>query len=189
MINIEMHNTDTAPDGTAAALNQVEKQLGFIPNLFRTLASSPSTLRGFMALMDANDSTSFSAAEQQIIQLAASMENQCSYCIAGHSAFAQNVGVNPDIITAIRQNRPLPNARYHALFEFSREMIRQRGRVSASDCRQFLAAGFTQTQMLEVVLGIAVKTISNYAFGLFDFPLDAQFQPHAWSAVNEAGAA
>ncbi len=189
MTNIKLHDADTAPDGAGAVLSAVEQQLGFTPNLFRALANSPKTLSGFVALLEAYGGTSLKPAEREIVQLSASMENECSYCIAGHSAFAISVGVGQDTVSAIRHNGPIPDMRARALVDFSALLIRQRGRVSASDCANFLAAGFTQEQMLEVVLGIAIKTISNYAYGLFEFPLDAEFQSHAWPGEKEVTAA
>jgi uncharacterized peroxidase-related enzyme len=189
MTKIELHNAETAPDGAGDVLSAVKQQLGFVPNLFRALANSPTALSGFTGLLAAYENTSLSKGERQLVQLAASMENQCSYCIAGHSVFALSVGVGHDTVSAIRQNRPLPDPHERALIDFCREVIRQRGRVSDPNRARFLEAGYTQAQMLEVVLGIAIKMISNYAYGLFDFPLDAQFQPHAWPGETEVDAA
>jgi len=179
---IDLHDHDSAPAGAKATLSAVQDALGFTPNLFRALANSPSTLNGYAALLQAHDGGTLSPVERQIVQLAASLENGYPYCIAGHSAFAARMGLAADTIAAIRGGRRLADGRYQGLVDFTRALIRHRGRVSMEDKAAFAAAGFATEQMLEVIAGIALKTISNYVNGVFELPLDDAFQTHAWKS-------
>jgi uncharacterized peroxidase-related enzyme len=179
---IELHDHETAPEGAKTTLAAVDRALGFTPNLLRVLANSPSTLNGFAALLDAHDSGTLSPVERQIVQLTASLENQCEYCVAGHSTFAAQMGLPSETIMAIRESRPLADKRYQGLVDFTRALVRCRGQVTDGDRAAFEASGFSSEQIFEVVAGIALKTISNFINGVFDLPLDRQFQAQAWSA-------
>ena len=182
---IELHDQETAPESSKATLAAVNRALGFTPNLFRALANSPSTLKGYAALLEAHDGGTLSPAERQIVQLTASLENQCEYCVAGHSAFAARMGLPAETIMAIRQGRQLPDRRYQGLVDFTRALVRCRGHVTDDDKAAFEASGFGTGQIFEVIAGIALKTISNFVNGVFDLPLDRQFQAQAWSARGD----
>ncbi len=182
---IELHDHETAPAGAKTTLAEVNRRNGFTPNLFRALANSPTTLNGFAALLEANDGGTLSPAERQFVQLTARIENQGEYCVAGHSAFAAQIGLPDQMIAAIRQGRPLSDRRYQGLADFTRALIRGRGHVTEDDTRAFEASGFAREQIFEVIAGIALKTITNFVGSVFDLPLDTQFQAHAWSADSE----
>lgn len=179
---IDLHDGQTAPENSKSTLAAVHNMIGFTPNLFRAMANSPSTLNGFAALLQAHDQGTLSQAERQIVQLTASRENGCGYCVAGHSAFAESIGLPFDLITAIRDGRPLSNPRYRALADFTAVLVQNRGLVTKADLQAFLSAGFAQEQVFEVIAGIALKTISNFVNGAFDLTLDDAFRAHEWRA-------
>ena len=116
--------------------------------------------------------------------MAASMENQCSYCVAGHTAFAKMQNVSNDIIEAIRSNQPIDDRELEALNQFTRSIVRSRGMISEQDLRQFLNAGYTPAHVLDVILGICVKTFSNLANNVIGIPLDDEFTAHTWQNVT-----
>lgn len=182
---IELHDQETAPESARPTLTAVNRANGFIPNMFRALANSPSTLNGFAAMLEANDGGTLSPMERQIVQLAASVENQGRYCVAGHSSFAARMGLPVEPIAAIREGRPLPDKRYQGLADFTRAVVRNRGHVTAHDKAAFEASGFRTEQIFEVIAGIALKTITNYVGSVFDLPLDRQFQAQAWSVSSD----
>lgn len=175
-----LHDAATAPQDSKATLTRVEKRNGFIPNMFALLANSPSTLNGFAALLDENDRGTLSATERQIVQIAASMENEGVYCVAGHSKFSDAIGIPRKTICAIRDGQQLGDKRYQGLVDFTRAIMRTRGHISETDIANFEAAGFAKAQMIEVIAGIALKTITNYVASAFRLPLDEQFEPYAW---------
>lgn len=178
---VKLHDKDTAPESSKAVLAAVNRANGFTPNVFRALANSPSTLNGFAASLGANDVGTLSPAERQIVQITASIENRGEYCVAGHSTFAEKIGMPLETITAIREGRPLSDKRYQGLADFTRALVRNRGHVTAGDMAAFQAAGFGTEQIFEVIAGAALKTITNFVGSVFDLPLDAQFQANAWT--------
>lgn len=106
----------------------------------------------------------FTPAEQEVVLLAVSRENGCTYCVAAHSFIADRMSGVPAAVTdAILDGRPIPDARLAALHDFTRTMVAKRGLPDKADVSAFLAAGYSERQTLEVVLAIAVKTLSNYA--------------------------
>ncbi len=114
--------------------------------------------------------------------LAVSRENGCTYCVAAHSFIADKMSGVPEAVTnAIRDGQPIPDARLAALHDFTRTMVIKRGLPDKTDVSAFLAAGYSERQILEVVLAIAVKTLSNYANHLFHTPVDGMFAGRAWA--------
>jgi len=184
MTMIKLHDHDTAPESAKPTLAAIDQALGFTPNLFRAFANSPSTLNGYAALLDAHDKGTLSPVERQVVQLAASLENQCEYCVAGHSTFAAHMGLQAETVAAIREARPLGDRRLQGLVDFTRALVRERGHIAESDRAAFEASGFATEQIFEVIAGVALKTISNFVHNVFRLPLDSQFQAQAWSTSS-----
>jgi alkylhydroperoxidase family enzyme len=90
------------------------------------------------------------------------------------------MGVSDDISDALRNGTPLSNARLEALRTFTLSVVRKRGNVDDSAVQAFLDAGFTQRHILEVILGISQKVMSNYTNHLADTPVDAPFKKFEW---------
>lgn len=176
-----VHTIDTAPAAAKDILAGAKKSLGFVPNLFGVMAEAPALLKSYATLSGIFDETSFSATEQQIVLLAVSYENDCGYCVAGHSAIAGMQKIPGDVIKAIRDGQPIADARLEALRRFTVAVVKSRGWPSKADTRDFLAAGYGRQRILEVVLGVGMKTLSNYANHVATTPLDPAFAPVAWS--------
>ena len=111
-----------------------------------------------------------------------SAENDCEYCVAAHSTVATMVGVPEQILSALRDGTPADNARLDALVRLARAIVRTRGNVPEGTVDEFLASGFTKDQLGEVLVGVGLKTISNYFNALAGTPLDDAFKPQAWRA-------
>lgn len=128
------------------------------------------------------EESGFTAAEQEGIFLTISRENGCHYCVAAHSVIAENLSKVPPAVTdAIRDGTPIPHAKLAALSAFTRIRVESRGLPSRADVEPFLAAGYSERHILEIILAIAVKTLSNYANHLFHTPAEARFASRAWS--------
>ncbi len=120
--------------------------------------------------------------------LTISRENGCQYCVAAHSYLADKAsGVPREVTDAIRNGDPIPDRKLSALSEFTRVLLAKRGWADRSDIDQFVAAGYREEQVLEVVLAVAVKTLSNWSKNLFATPVDSMFADRAWEPA-EAGA-
>lgn len=183
MNQFEVHTMDSAPEQSQPLLQGAKQAFGFIPNLLGVFAESPATLEAYLQLADVFDKSSFSPIERQVVILAISRYNECEYCVAAHTIIAGRQKVSDDIVQAIREDRAIDDARLETLRQFTTKVIDGRGWVSDDDVEEFLAAGFSRAQMLEIVLGISFKTLSNYVNHMAGTPLDSAFAPAAWQVV------
>ncbi len=181
MSNFEIHTTETAQVAAADLLGGIEKAIGFIPNLYGVFAESPAALKAYIELGKTFDESSFSATERQLVILTASRLNDCRYCMAAHSVVAGMQNVPDNVIEALRNDQPIADARLQALRLFTTAVVEKRGWVSESDTAAFFYAGYSKGQVLEVILGVAFKTLSNYTNHIADTPLDPWFSAKAWS--------
>ena len=108
------------------------------------------------------------------------VEHACHYCVTAHTGIAKSMGVSDDISDALRNETPLPNARLEALRTFTLSVVRDRGNVDDGAVQAFLNAGFTRRQILEVILGVSQKVMSNYTNHLANTPIDAAFKKLEW---------
>lgn len=175
-------DTDTDTDAAVAAvLAKARAQVGMIPAMYARMANVPGLLETYLTGYDAfRASSGLSVAEQETIMLAISRTNGCDYCVAAHSVVADMAGAPTEIIDALRAGEPLPDSRIDALATFTVAFVETRGLPSAAQVDAFLAAGFTETDILQVLLAVAVKTISNYTNHLFHTPVDGSFAHRAW---------
>ena len=120
--------------------------------------------------------------ERNVVLLTTDFENNCGYCMAADSTIALNTGLDREIVVAIREGRVIQSdARLEALHQFTRAMVRERGLVERHDIDAFLRAGFTKANVLDVVTGVTLKTMSNYTNHIAETELDDSFAPMAWS--------
>ena len=182
MIDLEVKTIDTAPDASKSDLQQVQHKYRFIPNLMGVMANAPPVLKAYMSLNELFEQTSLSPLERQIVILATSAANGCEYCVAAHSVGAKMQQVPADMITAIREGKPLSVPRWEALRVLTQDIVNARGWPDERAVEQFLDVGFSASQVLEVILGVAMKTLSNYTNHIADTPLDPQFEAAEWSA-------
>jgi uncharacterized peroxidase-related enzyme len=162
-------------------LDKVLKQMGMIPNMYRGMANAPAVLSTYLhgyALF--RSEAGFTSAEQEVVFLAISQVNGCSYCMAAHSMLADKMsGVPPEVLQAIRAGQPIPDARLSALYKLAQEMVRTHGLPSRQALDAFLSAGYDEVKVLYLVLAIAVKTLSNFSNHALATPLDARFASYA----------
>lgn len=183
-------NADQAEPLARERLQEAQAKIGFVPNMYRVMANSPGLLDTYVHGYNRfRAGSGFSPAEQEVVLLAISRENGCTYCVAAHSFIADKMsGVPTEVTNAIRDGRAIPDARLAALHDFTRSMVAKRGLPGRADAQAFLAAGYSERHILEVVLAIAVKTLSNYANHLFHTPVDEAFANRAWNDPRERAA-
>lgn len=179
-MDFTIYTVETAPEDSKSALITAKEVFGFIPNLEGICAEAPALLKAGMALWDLFSMTSFSPIEQQVVYLAANYENECHYCMAAHSGLAKMIGMSPEDIEALRNGTLLREPKLQALHHFTRRMVQARGWVEDHEIESFMAAGYGKQQVLEVILGIAVKVIHNYTNHIAKTPLDDVFRADVW---------
>ena len=181
-LTLEYKTIENAEQGADALLSGAKQAMGFIPNMYSAMANSPALLETYLHGYKLFRSQShFNTAEQEVIFLAISRENSCSYCMAAHSFVADNMSKVPvDVTDAIRNNTEINDVKLASLASFSQIMVQKRGLPSQDDVKTFLDSGYTELHILEIILAISVKTISNYANHLFHTELDDMFSARAW---------
>jgi uncharacterized peroxidase-related enzyme len=181
-LKLEPKTPETADPQAKPLLEGAQKKMGMIPNMYSGMANSPGLLSTYLhgyALF--REQSGFSPAEQEVVLLTVSRENECHYCMAAHSTLADNMSkVPPEVTDAIREGREVPDGKLSAVHAFTRAMVRSRGFPHSGDVEAFLSAGYSEKQILEIVLAIAVKTISNYSNHLFDTQVDKPFAGRVW---------
>ena len=185
MSNYQVHSKETASPASAELLANAEKAYGFIPNLLGVMAESPVLIKAYMALGKVFEESSFSPTERQVVILTASRFNECRYCMAAHSVVAGMQQIPADVIEAIRNDDPIADARLETLRKTVSAMVEQRGWLSEEDTAEFFAAGYNKAQLLEVIVGISYKTLSNYVNKVAEAPLDDAFVSGAWAPVEK----
>jgi len=183
MSEFEVHTKETAPTESAQHLATAEKAYGFIPNLLGVMAESPATLGAYLSMGQQFEQSSFSATERQIIMLATSRFNECDYCMAAHSVIAGMQEVPNAVIEALRNDQPIDDRKLEALRVFTSKVVEKRGHMSPADIAAFLAMGYTNAQVLDVIFGVSFKTLSNYVNHVAETPLDDAFATQAWAPI------
>lgn len=176
-----VHTAQSAPPAARDILATVQRSYGFVPNLLAVMAEAPALLKAYTTLSQILDEASFTPTERQIVLLTASSQNGCEYCVAAHSTIAGMQKVPEAVVAAIRNNTAIPDAKLEALRRFTAAVVATRGWPSAADTAAFTEAGYGRQQALEVVLGVGLKTLSNYMNHIAQTPLDAAFAKAAWS--------
>lgn len=190
MSTFPCHTVESAPEAARPMLEQAQHRLGFVPNLYGHLAGSPAALGGYFDLSARFEQTVFTPIERQVVLLAVSAEHGCEFCVAAHSMVARHMADAPaDVVDALRAGTPLPDARLDTLARFVRRVVRDRGRVDDASVQVFLDAGFEPQHVLDVVLGVAMKTLSNYTNHLAGTRANPQFAAFAWERGSADGAA
>lgn len=182
-LSLPPQTLDTAAPPARAILERTQAQVGSIPNMYARMANSPGLLETYLGGSAAfRKNSGFTPAEQEVVFLVISRENGCEYCVSAHSMIAaKKSGVPAPVLAAIRAGEPPPDDKLAALARFTAVMVARRGLPARADVQAFLGAGYSERQMLEIVLAIAVKTVSNYANHLCHTPLDPVFEPYRWS--------
>lgn len=180
MSDFQVHTRETAPEASAATLEGVQKKYGFIPNLMGAMATSPALVEGYATLAGIFAKTSFNPTEQQVVLITASTVNGCTYCVAAHSTVASMQKVPGDVIEALRGGQEIGDPKLQALRALTQNIVESRGWPSEQHVQAFFDAGYGQQQLLEVILGVGLKTLSNYTNHLTQHPLDQAFQAMEW---------
>ncbi|WP_292894652.1 carboxymuconolactone decarboxylase family protein [Nitratireductor sp.] len=176
-----LHTVDTAPAAAKGMLEQSIRDYGMLPGLYQVMASSPELLASYHKLHEMFEQTALSVDERNVVWMTINVENRCHYCVPAHTAIAKSQGVDDAIVNALREERPLDDPRLEALRQFTLILVRKNGNPSPAEVQTFLDAGFEPRAILDVLVGLAQKVLSNYTNHLADTSLDDPFKPFAWT--------
>lgn len=187
MANFKIHTIESAPEAGKPLLEASLKSNGRIPGLHGTMADAPPLMAAYSVAHQQFMATTLTDEEKTVVWQTINVEQNCHYCVPAHTGIAKMMKVDDAITDALRDETPLPTPKLEALRSFTLAMIRDRGFVSDAETKAFLDAGFTETNILEVILGAAQKLMSNYTNHFAKTPIDEVFQKFVWEKKTTAG--
>lgn len=177
MTRLHLHTASSAPEASRPLVQRAEANNGFLPNLIGILANSPEALETYVTVAGINSRSSLSLAEREVVQITAARIHGCEFCVAGHTAVAiRQAGLPAEQVAALQHGAATGDTRRDALRTFAEAVIASRGNVDDSTLAAFLDAGFSERQSLDVVLGISLATLCNFANSLARSPVNPQLQ-------------
>jgi len=179
-MNFPLHDLDTVPEASKSLMENSQKAFGRVPGLHKVLSESPQAYEGYQILHKLFMDTDFDADELTVVWQSINVEHSCHYCVPAHTGIAKMMKVSDDITEALRNETALPSAKLEALRTFTVQMVRERGNVGDAQMKTFFDAGYGHRAVLDVILGLAQKTMSNYINHVAETPVDEVFQPLAW---------
>lgn len=188
MSRLPLHTLESAPEASRPYLERAQAANGFLPNLVASLANAPTALETYLTVAEINGRSGLTLAERETVQITAAGIHGCGFCVAGHTAVAlKKAQLDPQLVEAIReQQQPLPDPRLDAVAIFTRAVIATRGAVPDDALAAFRAAGFSDANVLEVVLGVSLATLCNFANNLAQNELNPQLAAYRWEAGAHA---
>jgi len=175
-MNYHLHNQQTAPEASQPLLLNSLKAFGMIPNLHAVMAESAPVLEAYQTLHTLFQQTSFNADELTVVWQTINVEHGCRYCVPAHIGIAHMMNVDNAIIEALRNTVQLPDDKLQSLHTTTLALVRNRGHLSQDELDSFFASGYEQRHLLEIVLGISQKVLSNYINHLAETPVDPTFK-------------
>lgn len=180
MSRLTIHTADSAPQESQQRVAGALKANGFLPNLIGVLANAPAALETYQVVGAINAGTSLTPAEREVVQITAATLNDCGFCVAGHTKLAlKKLQMPEDVVQALRSTEALSDPKLDALARFTVAIIQKKGQTSDEELSAFRASGYNDQQALEVVLGVSLATLCNYANGLAQTPINPELQPFA----------
>ncbi len=182
MTKFDRLDETTASEAALPLIAKSKAAFGRLPGLHAVMAGAPALLEGYQVLhgLFANG-TSFDADEKTVVWQTINVAHECHYCVPAHTGIAKAMKVDDAISDALRDETPLPTAKLEALRTFTLVMLESRGRPSEAEMQAFFDAGYGEQQVLEVILGLAQKVMSNYTNHIADTPVDPVMQKFAWT--------
>lgn len=175
MTRISVPTIELSPAASLPLLDAVKKQLGVVPNLMRLVGNSPAALEGYLSLSGALGKGSIGAKTGERIALAIAEINRCDYCLSAHTYLASNVAKLDAAEISANRHGQSGEAKADAAVRFAASVAIERGHVSDTAVAAVKAAGFTDAEVIEIVLHVALNTLTNYVNSVahteIDFPV------------------
>ena len=163
------------PAASQPLLAAVEKQLGSVPNLFRLLGSSPAAIEGYLGLGGALGKGKLDVRTRNRLAMVVAEVNGCDYCLSAHTALGKSVARLTDEELTANRDGASSDVKAAAALRFARQVVLARGHVSDAEVAAVQAAGYSPAEVLEIVLHVALNTLTNYvntvARTAIDFPV------------------
>jgi len=155
--------------------DKLNKALGFVPNLYATIAYSENGLERYLAYQNAK--TTLSNKEKEAVNLIVSQVNGCIYCLSAHTVIGTMNGFTNEQILEIR-NGKAADSKLNALVALAADITKNRGRASEANVDAFFEAGYTKENLVDLILQVSDKTAMNYLHNLTKVPVDFPLVPY-----------
>ncbi|TDK50467.1 carboxymuconolactone decarboxylase family protein [Antarcticimicrobium luteum] len=186
MTKFERFDETTAPEAALPLIAKSKKAFGRLPGLHAVMAGSPALLEAYQALHRLfAEETAFDADEKTVVWQTINVYHACHYCVPAHTGIAKMMGVSDEVSNALRDETPLPNDKLEALRTFALIMLDNRGNPTDEQIGAFYAAGYNQRHVLDIILGLAQKVMSNYTNHVAQTPVDPVMQKFAWTPKDK----
>ncbi|WP_321892312.1 carboxymuconolactone decarboxylase family protein [Paraburkholderia tropica] len=183
MSRLPLHTVESAPEASRPFLERSLAANGFLPNLVASLANAPVALETYLTVGEINGRSGLTLAEREAVQITAAAIHGCGFCVAGHTAVAlKKAQLAAPVVDALRTGSPSGDARLDAVAVFTRDVIATRGTVPDAARAAFAAAGFSDANALEVILGVSLATLCNFANNFAQNELNPQLAGYRWNA-------
>lgn len=176
MSNFTLHTVATAPENAKPLLNGSLKAFGMLPNLHAVMAESPALLEAYQVVHQLFSRSSFDKNELTVVWQTINKEHDCHYCLPAHSGVARMMGADESVDTAVRNGTALPTEKLEVLRETTLAMVRERGVLSAEQVAKFYGVGYENKHLLDIILGLSQKIMSNYTNHVAETPVDDAFK-------------
>jgi len=170
MSTFNIPTREEVSENNQAIFDNLQKGLGFVPNLFATYAHSDTALENYLNFSNAK--TSLNAKEKEVVNLAVSQVNKCNYCLSAHTAIGKMNGFTDSQIVELRQGVASFDAKLNALAQLAKNVTESRGNTNSEILENFFNAGYTKGNLIDVISLIGDKTISNYIHNTTKVPVD-----------------
>ncbi len=170
MRRVSIPTKETISETNQVLFSTLEKSVGFVPNMYAVFAHSPTALEDYLALQ--NRKTSLSFKEKEIINLIVSQLNGCDYCKSAHTEMGKMAGFTDEEILEIRKGNIRFDSKLNELLSLTKKIVEQKGKVSDRKLSHFFEAGYTTENLVDIVIAIGDKIITNYLFALVKVPID-----------------
>jgi uncharacterized peroxidase-related enzyme len=168
-------NRNEVSESNQAIFDQLEKGVGFVPNLYASYAHNETALADYLALQ--NRKSTLSAKEREVINLGVSQVNECIYCLSAHTAIAKMNGFTDNQILELRNGEASFDAKLNALAAFVKNSVINRSKPDQDVVEGLYAAGYTKANLIDILMVIGDKTISNFLHGTTQIPVDFPIAP------------
>ncbi|MGB0521614.1 MAG: carboxymuconolactone decarboxylase family protein [Flammeovirgaceae bacterium] len=175
MKTFEVPTRDQVSENNQAIFDNLQKGLGFVPNLYATYAYNDTALGDYLTLQ--NRKSTLKAKEREVINLVVSQVNDCRYCQSAHTALGKMNGFTDEQILEIRSGEAAFDAKLDALAKFVKDVTINRGKPSAGLTETLFAAGYNEANLVDIIMVIGDKIISNFIHGVTQIPIDFPVAP------------
>ena len=170
MSTLNVPQREEVSSNNQAIFDNLKEAVGFVPNLFATYAHSENALSNYLALSNAK--TSLKAKEKEVVNLAVSQVNNCLYCLSAHTAIGKMNGFTEEQILELRGGSASFDKKLDALARLAKNVTENRGATDATVLENFFKAGWTKENLIDTIVLVGDKTISNYINNTTEIPVD-----------------